>query len=346
LLKVSGTALSRKKSSVTRKADAVMSSSHMDVLNHLIGDLSKNLSGGLLESVLGILVAMAVLRFEVTRRSNGNSQGSVAACCTFLRQWAPETFGVVACLVLSVVLRKWGEEVALQDPGMQEIFKEWPILLGADTLLSIQAMLRLLVFLSLALRARSSLPFSQEAAALFLVAGISRTALVLRSNDYKLDGPLGGDLPIYCEMAALPLLGRLTLGIHRGALCATAMTAAIALWLALRNHLNLASDTVNDSLFAFAHLMELVSAFAFLFRTLLADNGLGSGKGRVPLGFAYILLPIQQCLSAYYFVQAFQVTEGLVGKGHPFELLQLGGVAQCGAYGAAAVLYFAEYLEG
>jgi len=318
----------------------------MDTLNQLMAGMWGQLGEGVLEGVLGVIVAAVVLRLELTRRTNGNNEGCVAVCKAFLRQWAPETFGVIACLAVTVAFRKWGESAALQQPGLQEIAKEWPILLCADTLLSFQLMLRLLVLLSLALRAQGSTPVSQEAAALFLVAGLSRVALFLRTDAYKLDGPLGGDIPKIAEIAALPFLFKLTLGIQSRAVYSTGMTIAIAAWLASRHQLNFAEDTLSNGLFSFVHVVEIISAFTFFFRTFFIDTGFGSSKARVPLGFAHILMPIQQSLAGYYFVQAFIEHSSLIGAGRPFELLQIGAMAQFGAYAGAAVLYFAEYLEG
>merc|ERR1719235_2625445 len=71
----------------------------------------------------------------------------------------------------------------------------------------------------------------------------------------------------------------------------------------------------------------------------------GTGRCGVALRFTHIVMPVQQCLAAYYFVQAFEYMPELVAAGHPFHVLHFGNVAQLGAYAGAAVLHWAEYLD-
>jgi hypothetical protein len=146
---------------------------------------------------------------------------------------------------------------------------------------------------------------------------------------------------------SVPLFAVLGRRVRKEALAATVLTLAVAARIASRNHLALADgDTLSDALFMFAHMAELLAAFAYLSRTLLLDTGfVGAGKAAVALQFANFLMPLQQCLAAYYFVQAFQYDVGLVGAGHPFEIFQIGGVAQLGAYACAAVLHLVEYFD-
>jgi hypothetical protein len=116
--------------------------------------------------------------------------------------------------------------------------------------------------------------------------------------------------------------------------------------LAYRNRLKLADDAITDGLFIFAQIAELIAAFAFLCRSIMLDAAVvGNGRSGIAVRFAHVLMLAQQCLAAYYFVQAFEYNAGLVSTGKPFEVLQIGNVAQLGAFAAAAVLYVAECQE-
>jgi hypothetical protein len=156
-----------------------------------------------------------------------------------------------------------------------------------------------------------------------------------------LDGPLGGMLPVACEVASVPLLAILCKGIPRNALIVSLMTVALAAWVGYRNRLALAGDAITDGLFVFAHVAELMSAFAYLFRSVL----LGASGANVAARFGHLMMPMQQVLSAYYFVQAFEAAPQLVGAGRPFDVLQVGGIVQLGVFAGAAVLHLAEHLE-
>jgi len=303
-------------------------------------------SGGMIEGIIGFVVAMAVLRLEVIRHAGDLPSWSFAgyskSCRHTLRLYAPEIAGLAACLSLAAVLRvRGGVDPSVDEKAWAEIVRQWPMLLTADSLLSLQAMLRVIVLLSAVMRCGRSLPLSGEAAVFFGSAALARVVLTAISTVYRLDGPLGGFLPAVCELVSLPLSAILCRGISQKTFVASVVTILALAWIAYRNRLSLADDALVDGLFMFAQLAELLSAFTFLFRVLL----MGAGRTGVAVRFAFIMMPLQQVLSAYYFVQAFSAIPELVGSGHPFELLQFGGVAQLGAYAGAAVLHVAEHLE-
>lgn len=326
----------------------------------LVNALRNSTSGGnLFECAIGLVVAVVVLRMESTRRmpnapqqhADSEGGGTTTTYKKFFQQYAPEVTGLVATLCLAVALRVHGActHVSSEETAaLESIMREWPILLTADTLLSMQAMLRLLVFISCVLRAGGGpTMISQEAAAISLGAALGRAALIARSPHYMLDGPVGGYLPVACELLSVPFLALLCRGIQQRALMASALTLASAAWIGSRNRLSLADDAVADGLFLFAHTAEMLAAFAYVSRALLSDDvGLGAGGERsMSLRFAHVVMPLQQCMAAYYFLVAFEYAPGLIAAGHPFAILQIGGAAQLGAYVAAAVLHLAEHLE-
>jgi len=298
-----------------------------------------------LENIAGVIVAVVILRLEIRRHAaglSGSFQGCASSVRGMLRQHIPEVIGLVLCLMLAAALRmRGGQDVGVDEKTWAEIVRQWPILLTADSLLALQAMLRLIVFLSAVLRGAASLPLSHEAATFFGVALVARAALALLSPVYMLDGPLGGSLPVVCEMASVPLLAVLGRRTNPKSLSSSILTIIIAVCIAYRNRLALAGDALVDGLFIFAHIMELLAASAYLCRALLVGVGRGCGAAL----FGHLMLPMQQVLAAYYFVHAFEGVPELVSAGHPFELLQLAGIVQLSAYAAAAVLHLAEYIE-
>lgn len=308
-----------------------------------------------LEYIVGAVVAIAILRTEVMRHAAGFRQGGIShtsggfmnRCKALFCLYAPEAAGVAACLGLVIYLRiNYSSGPDVNEQVWEQITSQWPILLTADTLLAIQAMLRLLLLCSCVLRP-STTPVANECALIFLGAALGRSALAAHSKAYLLDGPVGGYLPVACEVLSVPLLAILSRGVCKKAVLTSVITLAVAARIASRNHLTLGDeDTTADALFIFAHIAELLAAFAYLSRTLVLDiDQISRGKGIVALQFAHLIMPFQQCLAAYYFVQAFEYAPELVGAGHPFEILRLGGVAQLGVFAGAAVLYIAECLE-
>jgi len=306
-----------------------------------------------------VVVAMLVLRIElqcraVTGPNLGSRQGSsyVEGCHRILRQCAPEAAGVIACLTLAAAMRARGDGMStagvVDAATWVQIKANWPLLITADTLLSLQAMLRFVVVVSAVLRCDGSrvVPLADEVGALWLGAGLARLVLGFRASAYLLDGPLGGNLPVACEIAVIPLLfvvGRKSM--WRAPFTMAAIVAATAIF-AGRNHLNLANDIVADLCFIAAHCMDFLASIAYLLRTLLVDSGPRGSTAHISMGFVHLLMPIQQSLSAYYFLRAFEASPALVGAGRPFDMLQIGNVAQLGAYLGAASLYLAECFDG
>lgn len=249
----------------------------------------------------------------------------------------------MACLTLAAALRVRGDTgTPIDAEAWASIKEQWPLLLTADTLLSLQAMLRLVVVVSVMIRAGGGgpTPLSEEAAALWFAGGAARVACLCQSSVYKLDGPLGGYLPQACEVAILLPLLSLAMGAFRRVPLATMQVMAGTVAFAYRNRLCLADDRYADTFFMAAHCFDFFASFTYLLRTLLIDNG--GRKVNIGVGFTHIVLAIQQALSAYYFLQAFDAVPELVGSGMPFEVLQIGNTMQLGIYCGAATLYLAD----
>mmetsp|Transcript_86469 Transcript_86469/g.153154 ORF Transcript_86469/g.153154 Transcript_86469/m.153154 type:complete len:396 (+) Transcript_86469:83-1270(+) len=210
---------------------------------------------GFTQVALSATAVAAVLGVEVPRSlgmKDLRTRDVVVGCGRFLCNCAPEAMGLVAVILLSVALRLRGDVENFADPAAAavwtEIKEEWPVLMGADTLLNVQAMLRLLIFFSAARRmgcgpelAGRALtagsgspdravdqldcgdhddtpakdfasPLSGVAAALFLGSMLVRSRMTVQSAAYRLEGPLalGGALPGFCELAMIPALAALS----------------------------------------------------------------------------------------------------------------------------------------
>eukprot|EP00428_Durinskia_dybowskii_P010134 CAMPEP_0170285964 /NCGR_PEP_ID=MMETSP0116_2-20130129/43036_1 /TAXON_ID=400756 /ORGANISM="Durinskia baltica, Strain CSIRO CS-38" /LENGTH=317 /DNA_ID=CAMNT_0010537375 /DNA_START=40 /DNA_END=993 /DNA_ORIENTATION=- len=308
---------------------------------------------GSAEAFMCVVVAAAILSAELRRRAAIGTEQSLwpgaawarRSCKRLLAECAPEALGLLACFSVAAILRARGDEEDLAGlEAWEKIKSEWPLLVTADTLLALQAMLRLVIFASVALRAgrASNSPLADEAAALWLFASMARAALVARSDAYMLEGPVGQHLPTFCEVALVPLL--LLLGrraLWRAPLTLSAAVASAGC-LASRHHLALAETWDADAIFIAAELLEVLAALAFLARTMCMEDRPRDMSAHL----VCILLPAQQALSAYYWLEAFPFSEPLVRAGLPFQVLQVGGCVQLGVFLGAAALQFAEVVDG
>jgi hypothetical protein len=173
-------------------------------------------------------------------------------------------------LLIAFTLRVLGDTELKADPITQQVWEqikvEWPILMGADTLLNLQAMLRLLVVLFVAYRANRGgrSPFTGLAALLSLAGALARGTLNTRTLTYRLEGPLslGGDLPVACELASVPFLAAFGVAeLRKSPITVTTMVGG-GLWFASHHYLNLAKDPNADRLFIQAHVLEFLAALA------------------------------------------------------------------------------------
>lgn len=326
--------------------------------------------------LLGTTAVFTVLCIEIPRSLGMvdlNACDVFKGCRRFVAYCAPEAVGLTCVFLLAVLLRLRGDTDTPTDPlvieAWEEIKKEWPVLMGGDTLLNLQSMLRLLIFTSAAFRAGlfrgysskdmltmsgeqvggrvASLtsPLSGMGAALALGGMLARTRLCAQVPDYRLEGPLsmGGDLPMFCDLCSVPLLMALAFSALRpssGSPVRIAAATAFAMWVASRHYLNLAKDSSMDSLFTLTYVLEFLAALAFMARAAMNSGHEveGGQRGRAFVGFVHVLMAFQQALSAYYFLEAFRPSPNLVGSGRPFCVCIWCNLLAFGAYLCAAGL--------
>mmetsp|Transcript_17519 Transcript_17519/g.32453 ORF Transcript_17519/g.32453 Transcript_17519/m.32453 type:complete len:404 (+) Transcript_17519:86-1297(+) len=332
--------------------------------------------------LLGTTAVMTVLCIELPRSLGMvdlNARDVLVGCKRFFAYCAPEAVGLATVFLVAVLLRLRGDLQVPKDPlaaeVWEEIKEEWPVLMGADTLLNLQSMLRLLIFMSAAFRA-GLLPYFKAnekktvatpmvtdqingspsvvtsplfgtGAALSLGGMLARVRLCTQAEIYRLEGPLSldGDLPMMCDLCSMLLLSGLAFSSLRpstGAAVRTAAATAFALWVASKHYLNLAKDSSLDSLFTLTHVLEFLAALAFLGRAAMNSSCeiQGSHRGRAFIGFVHVLMAFQQALSAYYFLTAFEPSPKLIAAGRPFCILVWSNLLAFGAYLCAAGLYF------
>lgn len=274
----------------------------------------------------------------------------------FYRQLMPEMASLTVLSGLVVVLLVCHREesaIPKGDEAWRDVKREWPLLMTADSLIGLQAMLRLVFLISASLRRTDLSPLDGEPAAFFLLAALVRVVLLTLSppDVYHLDGPLGGDMNVSMEVAGFLLLLPLGIRMLQKGLRRIAALVLVVMLLAMsatHNHFALADSSHShlDMLFSFVMLLEMVAGVAFYVHS-------ARGKGAFALdafsGFAHFMLLLQQALPTYFllvaFAAPFKVEPSLVGKGRPFELLQAGGMMQVVMYVLAAILYSMSCVE-
>lgn len=310
--------------------------------NNLFGDMS--------QTFLSICVAAIVIYVEATRHGHGGNTRGPARVGSglaenrpkLLRKLVPELVGLVAFLTTAAMLRSRGDISGDDSEDWLEIKKEWPVLMCADTILALQCMLRLLVLVCTVLRGSTGpLPLVGECSVLGFLASLTRMVLHLRCVSYRLDGPLGGHIPMLIEVVSAVMLAVLGRDGAKRSWYSMVATAAGAWWLSSGHYLDLDDDKLSDKLFIAAHCIDTFAAFTYLFRALLADRPCNPND-RIAAGFAHMLMPVQQAMAAYFFVHAFDVSDSIIGRGAPGQLLMGATVLQLVAYTTATLLWAAD----
>lgn len=260
-----------------------------------------------------------------------------------MKGWWPEAISVLTVLLVAVSLRLHGHNTHFDDPIRQQRWeidsKEWPVLIGADTLLCLQTLLRLAVLVPLLIRGCTSSPLYGECAALWLLGGFARFYLFVASGSggaYTLDGPLGGITPFLFESACVPiLLGLAWNAIRTRPLQLTAAAAAAAVSVSLQNYLRLEGGGVADQLFMLANVCDLEASIAYVLNTILVENSF-----EISASFVHIMMPIQAAAAAYYFEMVFKYDKAAAqAAGSPIALFRIGAMMQLCIYSVAASLH-------
>lgn len=317
---------------------------------------------GVVSGIFPLAVAATVWFLEFRRRgadeahhttqSNGPSCGPLP----LLRQCKPEVVGVgcVMTAAIGLLAQAWTGMTNASpqftndeyDAAWVEITQQWPVLMTADTLLALQSLLRLPLLLSVLLRSPTlgtTGPLTGVPTLLFFTGAACRVSLLTWDEAYWLDGPLGGNVNLASEVAALLVLTRLSWGVARTAnMCGLMWSICLAGGLASRHQLQISENSMMNTLFVMAQLLDLLASSAHLAHTWSTDGGPRGGAA----SFVHFLLPLQQALPVYFFLEAFDEIPELVSCGYPFKVLQLSTAVALGMYLMAAVLHIVLCVEG
>lgn len=315
---------------------------------------------------IGALVAWLV---EKGRKGNAGQLGPnsifLGAPLSLLRSCAPELAGLAFFGSLAAWrLARGGHDGFEEIPEDQselwaEIQSSWPVLSTADSLFVLQAMLRFVLLVSVAIRGANVAPLTGSPAAFALLAQACRLLLFKLSplDVYHIDGPLGGLTSVVLEMAALPPLLILSRCLSGRGLVAVASMGAIAVGVANSNAFAMGgAQPFLDTLFSLVQLLDACAAAAFL-RNAAAEIATADGKGAdedaasmEASAITYVLLPLQALLPSIFFLTAFApplvVEHSLVRAGRPFEMMWAAGAAQVVFYSLASVLRLVRALDG
>lgn len=302
-------------------------------------------------ALIGATTCLAILGFELPQRVAGMTSGSVSirtyakGVAVIACRCAPEVLGMLLCMLAALMLRIRGAVDDVWQPQLdpalwtQVTATEWPLLYGADTLLCLQTWLRLIAVMFVAVRSNvsESIPLGGMAAVCFLAATVTRCTMAVRTDTYRLEGPLalGGDLPIACEVAMLPRLAWLSMKALRQTPVAATTWVGITAWFASFHYLNLAEKMEQipnaDHFWTRANALEFSAAVAFACNTITAACGSNTTKESLAAGFMHLVMPVQAALGAYFFLH-FEPIPQNVGSGKPYCLLVWSNLLQLGLY--------------
>lgn len=290
------------------------------------------------------------------------NRGSKVPAVSYLRRLTPELVGL-GSLGVSAAAFLWhaghngfGDIPESHAEVWGSINKEWPILTSADTLFVLQAMLRLVVVFSAAIRAGSETsPFAGTPAAFALLGVASRLFLFGLSpvDNYKIDGPLGGPTSIIIEMVVVLPLFLLSRSLTRANVVTVLAGAVVSMKVAANCRFGIAPSELAylDTLFSLVQLLDFLAAISFVLRYICAFLAFASGAlgehVKLPDGpsacLALVILPIQQLLPAYFFLCAFgpplEAPSVLVRDGYPFQMMWFIGFSQVGMYLMSGALH-------
>jgi len=154
---------------------------------------------------------------------------------------------------------------------------------------------------------------------------------------------VGGDVNLASEIAALFVLMWLSWGaISTTNVVALVWSLCLAGGVATRNEIQITENTMMNAVFVMVQLIDLLAAGAHLVHTMKTDGGSRGGA----TSFVHFLLPLQQALSVYFYLEGFEEIPELVLHGCPFQVLQIAPSISLGMYLMATVIHLVLCVEG
>lgn len=302
-------------------------------------------------SCLPCAVAAAVWFLETRRRGADEAHratqrdGPSCGPLPLLRQCKQEVVGVgcVVAAALTLLGQAWSG-MAFYDESHH--FEGWPVLMTADTLLGLQSLLRLPLLLSVLLRSPTlgtKGPLAGIPTLLFCAGTACRLSSLVYDEAFKLYGPVGGNINLASEVAAFLVLAWLAWGaISKTNMVALVWSMCLAAGVASRHEIQITENSTMNAVFVMAQLIDVLAAGAHLVHTMKTNGGPRGGA----TSFVHFLLPLQQALCAYFFLEGFEEIPELVVSGRPFQVLQIATSVSLGMYLMATVLHVVLCVEG
>jgi len=304
----------------------------------------------LVNGCLPCVVAAAVWFLEVRRRGADEAHratqrdGPSCGPLPLLRQCKQEVVGVgcVMAAVLALLGQAWSGMTFYDETHH---FEGWPVLMTADTLLGLQSLLRLPLLLSVLLRSPSPVtkgPLTGIPTLLFFAGTACRVSCLAYDEAFWLYGPVGGNVNLASEVAALLVLTWLSWGaISAKNIVALVWSLCLAGGVASRHEIQITENSTMNSVFVMVQVIDLLAAGAHLVHTMKTDGGPQGGA----TSFVHFLLPLQQALAVYFFLAGFEEIPELVASGHPFQVLNITSSVSLGMYLMATVLHIVLCVE-
>jgi len=307
-------------------------------------------SSVMVNGLVPCVMAAAVWFLELRRRGADEARhatrrdGPSCGPLPLLRQCKQEVVGVGCVMAAAIVLlgQAWSGMTSYDE---SHYFEGWPVLMTADTLLGLQSLLRLPLLLSVLLRSPTpgaKGPLTGIPILLMCASTVCRVSCLATDPVFWLFGPVGGNVNLASEVAALLVL----LSLSWSALSTTNVAAlvwslSLAGAVATRHEIQITENNTMNAVFILSPLIDLLAAGAHLVHTMKSDGGPRGGA----TSFVHFLLPLQQSLCAYFFLEGFDEIPELVLHGCPFKVLQIATSVSLGLYLMATVLHIVLCVE-
>lgn len=308
-------------------------------------------SSAAINGLVPCAMAAAVWFIEMRRRGADEARhatqldGPSCGPLPLLRQCKQEVVGVACVMAAAIVLlgQAWS---GMKFYDESHHFEGWPVLMTADTLLGLQSLLRLPLLLSVLLRSSApgaKGPLTGIPLLLMFASTLCRVSCMAYDPVFWLFGPVGGNVNLASEVAALLVLTWLSWGaISTTNMVAFIWSLSLAGGVATRHEIQITENPEMNALFVMAQLIDLLAAGAHLVHTMKTDGGPRGGA----TSFVHFLLPLQQALCVYFYLEGFEEIPELVVHGCPFQVLRITTAMSLGMYLMATVMHIVLCVEG
>jgi hypothetical protein len=312
-------------------------------------------SNGVLQT--GILALMMIMMFTMDGRYQ-SLIGMIGNFFAVIKRALPELSATFLCAMLTLYVCSFELEPTA-DKTQQLVRDFWPTMKDPDTLLAIHGMMRFLILVSVWVRAHQTENWPVPASYLHFTA-VSLLAHIYLYNDdaFALEGPFAGPfinvlmLAAFLQTLACAWKHKVQTG-ERVYPLAMISVLLVSAYVAQNNRLTIATEDSLNTLFSFAHFVDLASMLhCAIFCCCAVANGEMVNSQADGLMFVMIF---DRLATVYYILDGFGMlpssTLESIGAvtpkaaefqstGHPMLLLSVAQVACLACAMVACVAYF------